>query len=168
MSAHKIRTLHKEGHTRKFLAVIDDTPECESAIYFAACRAHNTGSTVVLLYAIEPEEFQHWLRVGDLHREEGEQKAKAVFRLYQRKIKSWGFENVPIEEVMRHGKATEEIAAIVEEDQDISFLVLGASTSSEGPGRLVSWLATSKAGEFTVPIVLVPGSLDLEEIEALC
>jgi nucleotide-binding universal stress UspA family protein len=168
MSPHNVRLLHEAGHRRKFLAVVDESPECEAAIYFTASRARNTDSDVALLFAIEPEEFQHWLSVGDIHREEGEQKAKAVFRLYQRKIKGWGFEDVHVEEVMRHGKASEEIVSLINDDRDIAFLVLGVSTSSEGPGRLVSWLAGSQAGVFPVPIVLVPGSLELSEIEALC
>jgi nucleotide-binding universal stress UspA family protein len=168
MSAHKIRLVHEEGHQRKFLAVIDDTPECESAIYFAACRASNTDSRVVLLFATEPEDFQHWLAIGDLHREEGEQKAKAVFRLYQRKLKNWGFEDLTVEEVTRYGNPSEEILNLIEDDQDIAFLVLGAAASQEGPGRLVSFFATKQAGDFPVPIVLIPGSLELEEIAALC
>ncbi len=167
MPARTKRTLHEKGHRRKYMAVVDETPECEAAIYFTACRASNTDSDVVLLFAIEPEEFQHWLTVGEIHREEGEQKAKAVFRLYQRKLKGWGFEKLEIEEILRHGQVTDEIVALIEEDQDIAFLVLGASSSKEGPGKIVSWIAANQAGDFPVPVVLVPGSLDLDEIAAL-
>lgn len=149
------------------MAVVDDTPECESAVYFSACRARNTNSRIVLLFVSQPEEFQHWLRVEEIHREENEQTAAAVFRLYKRKLKNWGFEDVEVDEVVRHGEKSEEIVAAIEEDEDISFLVLGASTSSEGPGRLVSWLAGKQAGVFPIPIVIIPGTLDLEEIEAL-
>ena len=120
-----------------------------------------------MLFIVEPEEFQHWLRVGEIHREESEQTAAAVFRLYRRKLKSWGFEDIEIEEVIRHGDKSEEIVGMIEDDEDVSFLVLGASTSSEGPGKLVSWVAGKQAGSFPIPIVIIPGTLDLEEIEAL-
>ena len=29
------RTIHDEGHTRKFLVVVDDTEECDRAITYA-------------------------------------------------------------------------------------------------------------------------------------
>ncbi len=167
MADRKIRTVREQGHCRKFLAVVDDTPECEAAIYFTACRARTTDSGMILLFVIEPEDFQHWLRVEEIHREESEQKAKAVFRLYQRKMKNWGFEDLEFEEAIRHGPITDEIRDLVNDDSDIAFLVLGASASTDGPGRLVTWLAGKQAGDFPVPIILVPGSLELEEIAAL-
>ena len=166
--ARTIRRLHEPGHRRKFLVVVDETTECESAIYFAACRASNTDSSIVLLYVIEPGDFQHWLTVENIHREEGEAKAKAVFRLYQRRLKNLGFEDIDKEEVIRAGDIQEEIVALINEDEDISFLVLGASTSPQGPGRLVNWLGQQGAGTFPIPFVVVPGTLELEEIKALC
>ncbi len=146
---------------------VDESPECESAIYFTACRARNTGSDIVLLYVIEPGDFQHWLSVEDIHRQEGESKARAVFRLYQRKLDRLGFEAVNREEVVRAGEITEELVDVINTDEDISFLVLGASTAPQGPGRLVSWLGGPAAGTFPIPFVVVPGTLELEEIEAL-
>ncbi|MGI9383723.1 MAG: universal stress protein [Methyloligellaceae bacterium] len=168
MPERRIRRLNEPGHRRKFLVVVDESVECESAIYFAACRATNTNSSIVLLYVIEPADFQHWLSVENVHREEGENKAKAVFRLYQRKLKSLGFEDIDQEEVIRAGDIREELVALINDDEDISFLVLGASTSAKGPGRLVSWLGDQGAGTFPIPFVVVPGTLELEEIKALC
>ena len=167
MSDRKIRRVHEEGHSTKFMVVVDESPECESAVYFSAHRARNTKSKVIMLFVVEPEEFQHWLRVGEIHREEAEQTAAAVFRLYRRKLNNWGFDDIEVEEVIRHGEKSEEIVATIDDDEDVSFLVLGASTSNEGPGRLVSWLAGKQAGTFPIPIVIIPGTLDLKEIEAL-
>jgi nucleotide-binding universal stress UspA family protein len=167
MTERKIRTLHEEGHRRKFLVVVDDSRECSSAVYFSACRATSTNSNLVMLYVVESGDFQHWLSVGEIHREEGEQKAAAVFRLYQRKLNAWGFDNLETEEVVHHGEPYAEITATILDDQDISFLVLGASTSSEGPGKLISRLAGKESGTFPVPIVIVPGTLDFDEIKAL-
>ena len=167
MSEYNIRRVHEEGHCRKFLVIVDESAECDASVYFSAWRARNTGSKIVMLFVSEPEEFQHWLRVEQIHREENEQTAAAVFRLYRRKLNNWGLDDVETEEVMRHGDITEEIVATINEDADISFLVLGASTSAEGPGRLVSSLAGSQAGTFPVPIVVIPGGLSLEEIQAL-
>jgi nucleotide-binding universal stress UspA family protein len=165
----KKREIYAEGHKRKFLVVVDETPECESALAFAASRAQRTQGQLALLYVIEPGvEFQHWLGIEEVAREEGLNKAKAVFRLFGRKLKSMGFESLVPEEIVREGIKAEEITNLIEEDQDIGVLVLGASKDPSGPGPLVSTLAGGRlAGTFPVPITVVPGHLSIEEILAL-
>lgn len=164
----KKRDVHAEGHKRKFLVVVDETPECESALAFAASRALRTAGQLALLYVIEPGvEFQ-WMGVEDVAREEGHNKAKAVFRLFSRKLRAMGFEDIVPEEIVREGPKAEEITKLIEEDEDIGVLVLGASKDPSGPGPLVTNLAGGKlAGSFPVPITVVPGHLTTEEILAL-
>jgi nucleotide-binding universal stress UspA family protein len=163
------RQVYEEGHKRKFLVVVDETPECESALAFAASRALRTHGQLALLYVIEPGvEFQHWLGVEEIAREEGHNKARAVFRLFGRKLRAMGLEGIVPEEVVREGIKSEEITKQIEEDQDIGVLVLGASKDPSGPGPLVTELAGGRlAGTFPVPITVVPGSLAIEEILAL-
>ncbi|GAG16266.1 unnamed protein product [marine sediment metagenome] len=163
------RQVHLEGHKRKFLVVVDETPECESALAFAASRALRTQGQLALLYVIEPGvEFQHWLGVEEIAREEGHNKARAVFRLFGRKLKAMGFEHIVPEEVVREGLKPEEITKQIDEDHDIGVLVLGASKDPSGPGPLVTELAAGRhAGMFPVPITVVPGHLSIEEILAL-
>ena len=78
-------------------------------------------------------DFQ-WLGVEDVAREEGHNKAKAVFRLFGRKLKTMGFEDLVPEEIVREGMKAEEITKLIEEDEDIGVLVLGASKDPSGPG----------------------------------
>jgi hypothetical protein len=56
---------------------------------------------------------------------------------------------------------------LIDDDQDISFLVLAAGTGKEGPGPLVSTIAGKSASTFPIPVVIVPGGLSDEEIDAL-
>lgn len=168
MPDRKTRHVFDKGHRRKFLVVVDETPECESALAFAASRAQRTKGGLALLYVVEPGDFQHWLGVEEIAREEGLNKAKAVFRLFQRKLKSMGFKKLEAEEIIREGKKDEEIVALIDEDEDMAVLVLGASKDPSGPGPLVSSLAAGKyAGEFPIPITIVPGDLSIEEIIGL-
>jgi hypothetical protein len=75
---------------------------------------------------------------------------------------------VVIEEVIREGKLVDTIKQQIEDDEDIAVLVLGASKEATGPGPLVSSLAAGvTAGRFPIPITIVPGDLNLEEIQAL-
>ena len=94
MADRKKRQVFKKGHKRKFLVSVDETPECESALAFAAGRAAHTGGGLALLYVVESGGFQHWLGVEEVAREEGISKAKAVFRLFGRKLKALGFEDI--------------------------------------------------------------------------
>jgi nucleotide-binding universal stress UspA family protein len=162
------RRSFEQGHFRKFLLVVDDSAEVEAALYYAASRIQHSSGAITMLYVIEPQEFQHWMGVGQVHVEEQTGKAKALFRLFRRKLGLAGFEGVVAEEVIREGRTAEQIVALIENDEDIAILVLGAATDVKGPGPLVSSLATGKsAGSFPIPVTIVPGNLSLDDIKAL-
>jgi len=163
----KKREVFHEGHKRKLLVVVDETPECESALAYAASRAQRTDGKLALVFVIEPGDFQHWLGVEEIAREEGHNKARAVFRLFGRKLKNMGFEEIVPEEIIREGHKAEEITQLIEEDHDIGVLVLGASRDPSGPGPLVTSLAGGRSGTFQIPITVVPGCLATEEILAM-
>lgn len=168
MPDRQLRELFAEGRKRKFLIIVDETPEGEAALFYAARRARRTGGRLALLYVIPPPEMSHWLGVEATFREEQINKARAVFRLHIRKLKNWGFEDIGVEEHIREGQKADEILKMILEDAEVGVLVLGASTDPAGPGPLVSSLAAgSKAGTFPVPITIVPGTLTLKEIEGL-
>lgn len=150
------------------LVIVDESPEGETALYYTGSRLVHTNGVMVLLYVIEPEDQQHWMGVRDVQVEEETNKAKALFRLFRRKLANAGFDGVAIEEVIREGKKTDEIVRLIDEDEDIAILVLGAASDQKGPGPLVSTLAAGKtAGSFPIPINIVPGSLTLDDLRAL-
>ncbi|MEO1205183.1 MAG: universal stress protein [Pseudomonadota bacterium] len=164
----KKRKSFEAGHLRKFLLIVDDTDEVEAAVFYAANRVAHSGGSLVMLYIIEPQVFQHWMGVKQVQMEEETIKAKALFRLYRRKLNQQGFEAVKSEETIAEGDKADQIAEIIQQDEDIAILVLGAAANSKGPGPLVSSLASgSSAGSFPIPITIVPGNLTPEEIEAL-
>lgn len=151
---------------RKFLVVVDETPECLNAIRFAARRAANTGGGLQMLFVIRPEEFQHWIGVGEVMRQEAREAAEARFQEMAERIeKNTG--TIP-EFVIREGDPVEEILAQIKEDPQIGVLVLGAGTEGDGPGPLVSQLAGRMAARMPVPVTVVPGSMTLEELVAVC
>lgn len=168
MPSSRKRRSFEAGHARKFLLVVDESQEVESALYYAASRILRSSGILVMLYVIEPQEYQHWVGVRQVQLEEETNKAKALFRLFRRKLHNVGFENIPIEEIVREGQTPEELQKLIEEDEDIAILVLGASTDPKGPGPLVSTLAAGRAaGTFPIPITIVPGNLALEDILTL-
>jgi len=168
MADTRKRRVFEEGHLRKYLVIVDESEEVEAALYFAALRTIHTSGLILLLYVIEPQEYQHWVGVRQVQLEEETNKAKALFRLFRRKLNTAGFESVQTEEVVREGKKAEVILDLIKEDEDIAILVLGAATDTMGPGPLVSSLAAgTTAGLFPVPITIVPGNLTLDDLQAL-
>ncbi len=164
----KPRRSFEAGHLRKFLLIVDDSTEVESALYYAASRVQRSSGIIVMLYVIEPAEFTHWKGVRERQIEEETATAKALFRLFRRKLNQAGFESVVTEEAIREGAKAEQIVQAINADDDIAIMVLGASTDVKGPGPLVASLAVGKqAGSFPIPITIVPGYLALEDIKAL-
>lgn len=169
MPPYKKRRSFEAGHARKFLLIVDESHEVEAALYYAASRIWRSSGSLLMLYVIEPQQFQHWAGVRQVQVEEETNKARALFRLFRRKLNLAGFANIPCEEVIREGILAEEMKKTIEEDEDVSILVLGASTDpQQGPGPLVSSLAVgSAAGAFPIPVTIVPGNLALEDILSL-
>ena len=158
MDTIKKRRSFEAGHLRKFLLIVDETAEVEAALYYAASRIQRSSGPLVMLYVIVPQEFQHWVNVRQQQVEEETTKAKALFRLFRRKLNLAGFENVASEEIIREGVKGEEIRRLIDEDEDIAILVLGASDDPAGPGPLVASLASgTAAGNFPIPVTIVPG-----------
>ncbi len=149
---------------RKFLVVLDDSRECLNAMRFAAMRAARTGGGVQILSVIPPDEFNHWIGVGEVMREEARERIQAHFDVFAKWMRDK--QNVDPELVIREGEAVPEILAQIREDSEVGVLVLGAGTDKKGPGPLVSQLSR-QSGNLPVPITIVPGELSKERLEAV-
>ncbi|MBV6656449.1 MAG: universal stress protein [Devosiaceae bacterium] len=161
----RTRRAFEEGHKRTFLVILDETPECERAVIYAARRAERTGGGLAMLYVVPPSEFQHWLGVEEIMRAEAQAEADATVDRYVGLLRGAGLSLVP-ERHVREGAAHEAIIALIEEQEDIAILVLAAGTGKEGPGPLVSMIG-QRGGGFPVPVTIVPGDLADDVIEAI-
>ena len=149
---------------RKFMVVLDDSRECLNAMRFAAMRAAHTGGGVTVLSVIPPEEFNHWIGVGEIMRAEARERIEVHFEVYAKWMRDK--QNVEPELVIREGEPAAEIMAQVSDDPEIGVLVLGAGTDSKGPGPLVTQLSR-QAGTLPIPLTIVPGDLSKERLEAI-
>ncbi|HKL46161.1 MAG TPA: universal stress protein [Roseovarius sp.] len=149
---------------RKFLVVLDDSRECLNAMRFAAMRAANTKAGVEVLAVIPPEEFNHWIGVGDIMREEARERIHAHFEVFAKWMRDK--QGVDPELVIREGEPVSEIIAQVQDDPEIGILVLGAGTGKGGPGPLVTQL-TKNSGTLPIPVTIVPGDLSKERLETI-
>jgi len=149
---------------RKFLVVLDDSRECLNAIRFAALRAAHTGGGVQILSVIPPEEFQHWVGVADLMREEARERIEAHFEVFAKWMRDK--HGIQPELVIREGQPVDEILGQIQDDPQIGILVLGAGLDRAGPGPLVTQLSKN-SGSLPVPVTIVPGALSKERMESI-
>ncbi len=150
---------------RVFLVVVDNSEEMPIALRFASRRAQHTGGRVALLYVVEPADFQHWMAVGDLMREEARSEGEQLLQKLAAQVNEITG-SMPVLYV-REGSRRDELLKIIEEEPSISILVLAASPGPRGPGPLISALTGKDIGKLTIPVTIVPGNLDEEHIDAI-
>ena len=156
------RRSYETGHKPKYLVIIDDTPECDRAVYYASRRSARTGAGVVMLRVIETKDRnQQWLGVADIMRAEAQEEAQSVLARFAARANAVA--GITPEQVIREGETAAEILNLIEEDEDIAILVLAAGIGSEGPGPLVTELSNT-AGSFPVPVAIVPGHLSDQDL----
>ena len=147
---------------RKFLVVLDDSKECLNAMRFAAMRAEHTGGDVEILAVIPPEEFNHWIGVGSLMKEEAKERIHAHYEVFAKWMRDK--HNIDPRLVIREGNVVEEILKRVEQSADIGVLVLGAASGRRGPGPIITQLMRQSAN-LPVPMTIVPGEMSKERLE---
>src|SRR6201995_3199805 len=123
MTTTRRRRSYEAGHKPKWLVVIDDTAECDRAVYFASRRAARVGAGVVMLRVIEMHDRnQQWLGVADIMRAEAHEEANAA--LDRAAARASSITGAMPERVVREGEKAEEVLKLIEEDEDIAVLIL--------------------------------------------
>jgi len=105
--------LADNGYSRKFLVLIDETAECDRAVSFAAHRVNRTGGTVVLLSAIDTQDFDQFIGVADTMRAEARAEAERNLDARIARINEIG--QVRTETVIREGTPADAIEQLVAE-----------------------------------------------------
>lgn len=147
---------------RKFLVVVDKTPEARIAVRFAARRAQHTGGRVTLLCVAQPADFQQWRGVEEIMKDEAHQEAERLIYAAAKTVNELA--GIIPELVISEGRPAEALLELIKSDKDISILVLASATAKEGPGPLVSLFAT---GVQSIPVTIVPGNFTDEKIDEL-
>lgn len=156
----------RRGDGGVYLVVADETDEFNVALRYAARMAAVNRGHVGILHVISMDDFQHWSGVENrMKRELRNAGEKFIWGMAKRVNDLNGM--VPAIYV-REGDAKHEIMIdLINEDMTIKMLVLGASTSSSGPGPTVGYFTGKGLSKLRVPVVVVPGHLEIETIDAL-
>ena len=150
---------------RVFLVVVDDSEEMKVALHFACRRAKTSGGRIALLNVQEPAEFQHFMAIEEIMREEKREEAEELMQSLSAEVVEWSGKMPSF--YLREGDRREELLTLLVEEPSISVLVLGASVGGGGPGPIIDYLLSRGASQLRVPVTLVPGSLSDEAIIAI-
>lgn len=149
---------------RTYLVIMDESPEAESAMRFAARRASKTGGNVRILALVPPAEFSQWSGVQATMEDEARQRAESlVMSTAGTLMQESGIRPII---TVKSGDPITVIRLTLEEDDSIAALVLGAAAQG-APGPLIAHFVNNESGRMHCPIMIVPGSLTREEIDLL-
>lgn len=151
------------NYDRKFLVLIDEFPECDRAVSFAAHRVKRTGGTLVLLSVIDTADFDQFIGVAETMRAEARDEAERNIDARIARIAQIG--QIRTETAIREGNPAEAIEAIAKDDPGIGILVLAANMTDKGPGPLVTHFTNHN--RLHILVTIVPGAMTEDEIVAV-
>jgi nucleotide-binding universal stress UspA family protein len=150
---------------RTYLVVIDDSPEATLALRFAARRAARTSGHVIVLAIIPPTDFVAFGGVQATIEAEAREHAEELVAAGADAVANEGGGMTPTIMVLS-GPPADVVHALLDERPEVSALVLGAAASGP-PGPLVAHFTGADCGTLPCPVMIVPGGIDLERLEAL-
>ena len=153
-----------EDAKRTYLVVVDDSAESRVALRFAARRAAKTGGRVEVLGIVEPQDFVQFGGVQTAIEEEQRLRIEGVVSSAVGEILDESGLEANI--IIRQGETVKTVRDYVAGRDEIAALVLGAAPSGH-PGPLVANFTGNDAGQLPCPVMIIPGSLSDERLEAL-
>ena len=155
------------GHAGgKLLVCVDGSPEAKAALTLTARKAKRRGDVVEVLHVMEPEaEVQSLFNVADRMREERRAEGEKLLN----ELAEWCQQTSGLTPSLqlKEGRTGDVILSSVLEDADVTMLILGAASTTGGRGTLLAWLAGQLGDRLLVPLMLVPGNLTDQQINAL-
>jgi nucleotide-binding universal stress UspA family protein len=149
----------------KFLVCVDNRPESRIALRLACEKAKRRGGLVDIVHVIAPADFQSLPGVAERMREE--QRAEAETMMNAIAAETLAAVGLRPGIQLREGVIGDGILAAAMEDHDITMLALGVAADASSRGKLVGWLASQLGSRLFVPLLLVPGNLTDQQLEAL-
>ena len=157
--------MQNETKNKFFLVVVDETEELHQALHFACARAKSIDANIALVYVITPNDFGHWASVDALMREEAREQAEEIIKSHSDYANRFTGKTPLV--YIREGETTDQILQLIEEEEQICQLVLGANTKSDSAGPIVNYITGKGAARCKITVVIVPGNLTDAQIEAL-
>lgn len=155
----------RRGDGGVYLAVADETHEAALALRYAAHLAKANRGHIGILHVMNIDDVQQWENIeARMRREMRAQAEKYIWSVARRVNEINGM--IP-SLYIQEGSHDDVLIDVINRDLAIKMLVLGGGTSVGGPGPLVSYFTGKGLGRLRVPVVVVPGHLDPQKIDAI-
>lgn len=156
----KMRGRRGDGGT--YLVVADDSDEFTVALRYAARAAQARRAHVGIIHVIDMDDFQQWSGIEARMLAELRQQAEQYIWTAAKTINDMTGQLPSL--YIAEGKRPAALAKIIADDDEIVTLVLGASGSND---PLVHYFTGKGVAHLNVPVLVVPGHLPPEDIDAL-
>ena len=140
---------------RTFLVVVDTTPEFPIALRYACQRAKRVGGTVALLSVVEPQGIETWGGVERALDDEAFGHARSLIANHEHTV--WEATGQKAHCYFKKGEIRNVLIDLIDQEKDISTLVLAAQTSEGAHNPLIQYLTSEKGlRKLKIPLIVVP------------
>lgn len=154
-----------ESKPSKYVVCVDNSDVSRMALRFACIKARKRHIRLDILHVIPPSDVHAMGAVSEMIAQEQRQQAEEMLQAMAEEAFALMGEHPSLS--IRTGKPSDEIITHMLDDPDANMLVLGVTPGSKSGNRVISYL-TSQAGEkLLVPMMLVPGNLTDQQMEAV-
>ncbi|HEY8190272.1 MAG TPA: universal stress protein, partial [Micavibrio sp.] len=155
----------RRGDGGTYLVVADESDEFNAALRYAVHMARKNRGRLGIVYVIDIKDVQQWNNIESMMRRElREQAEKYIWNVAKKANDLDG--TIPALYI-GEGSHTDVLTDLINGDSSVKMLVLGGGTSGAGPGPLVSYFTGKGLGRLKIPVLVVPGHLESQKIEAI-
>ena len=151
---------------RHFLVIVDGSKEMEIALQYACERAKKTNGHLILASFIKPIDVLTTKSVSDIMKNEAREEAETMLH----KASAFVKEKTGITATLhvKEGDVIEQLLKLIEEEKNISVLILAASVEeNKGPGPIITSILTKNYMRLNIPVMIVPGNFSKEHIKQI-
>ncbi|RVQ69766.1 universal stress protein [Croceicoccus ponticola] len=149
---------------RVYLVIMDETPEARVALRFASRRAAKTNGAVHIIALVPKQQFVAFGGVQATIEAEAKSRAEVLVMAAAGNLLNESGRMPAIS--VKVGDGAKVVADYLVEHGEVAALVLGAAAEG-APGPLVAHFAGQRAGQLPCPLMIIPGGLSDEQIDAL-
>ena len=149
---------------RIYLVIMDETPESRVALRFASRRAAKTAGAVHIIALVPKQDFVAFGGVQATIEAEAKSRAEVLVMAAAGSLLAESGRMPTIS--VRVGEGAKVVQEYLVDHPDIAALVLGAAAEGN-PGPLISHFAGTRSGQLPCPLMIVPGGLTEDQIDAL-
>ncbi|MDE3060832.1 MAG: universal stress protein [Pseudomonadota bacterium] len=148
----------------RFLVCVDNQPESRTALRLACLKAAARGIAIDLLHVLAPADFQTLGIIAERMQGERRGEGELLLKGLAEEARAHGVEPGLL---LREGAVGEEIIAAVQADPRINLAIIGTAHQTAGRGTLAAWLAGQLGSKLFVPLLMIPGNLTDQQLQAL-